>query len=136
MVQMVIFDFNRTLYDPVEKKVIEGSVELLQSLKPDHILILISFDKENRNIIAQGLFGSYFTEMLFVSEKTTTLVKDILQKYHCNPAECAIIGDTFEDEIVIGKQLGCLTIHFNPGLPLPEAPYTITELKEALALLG
>ncbi len=135
MVRVVIFDFNKTLYDPDKKKAIEGSIELLQSLKENHILILISFDKEQRRAIAQTLFGEYFTEMLFVDEKTISVVKGILEKYDCEPADCALIGDTFEDEIIIGKELGCITIHFHQGLPSLEATYTVRQLNEVLPLL-
>jgi len=127
---MIIFDFNKTLYNPISKELFEGVKEILNLLKSDFILILISMNKEMRDKLAKNLIGEFFNEMVFTKEKTILNYESILKKYNIKNSDCTIIGDCLSDEILIGKQLFCKTIHINPNKCKTFADFSIPHIKE------
>lgn len=130
MKKMIIFDFNKTLYDPEKGKLIDGCSEILKALGSKYILALISLEKKGRKKIANKLISSFFNEIIFSTNKKIAHYKQILDKYGINKKDCFIVGDTLEDEITIGKKIGCITIHLNPKNKPTVADFSLARLKD------
>jgi len=135
---MLIFDFNGTLYDSKSGQLVPDCKQVLNKLKPQYTLILLSGSSEERKNKATELLGSYFKEMVFVSEKSEKVIWDILYKYHASPTSCTLIGDTFTEEILRGIKVGCNTIFISPNIVnnknIP-ATHTFSKIKNILEVL-
>jgi phosphoglycolate phosphatase-like HAD superfamily hydrolase len=76
----IIFDYNRTLYNPETNSLYFGVIKLLQDLSKNHELFLISKNEPGREdgLEKQGI-KKYFKKISFVEEKTTDLFKELVQ---------------------------------------------------------
>lgn len=108
----IIFDYNRTLYDPNTDSLYKGVVELLQYLSKDNELFLISKNEPGRKdrLVELGIDG-YFVKIIFVEKKTVSLFRELSQ----DDKNILVIGDRIADEILIGNQLGFITVWVQQG---------------------
>lgn len=112
---LMIIDYNRTLYDPEEDRLVQGALELLHSLKKKELfLVLVSRKEEGRGARLSELgIEHFFSEILFVEEKTEQLFCDIRARY---PSQfCYVLGDYLYQEIRAGNLACAVTIHFKHG---------------------
>lgn len=58
-----------------------------------------------------------------------------LNTLQISPKECLVIGDNYEKDLAIAKDLGCMTVHFNTDKPDKRADYKITNFKDLLKLI-
>lgn len=144
MINTVIFDWKRTLYDPDSHTLIKGAkdiLELLRNTKVDTILIGKGGEDMHEEIKRFKL-RKYFTNILFVmGEKDLKVFKPyVLGK---KPRNTIFIGDRVRSELAIGNLLGATTIWVKQGKFEDELPenynqkpdYTINSLIECLNLL-
>jgi len=141
--KLVIFDFNRTLYDPEKKKFIDGAKELIQRLSAEKAtLILVSMNEgERMHILKKSGLDKYFSETLFVNQKSKDLFNSIIDKYHS--CELYIVGDYLYGEIYFGNICGAKTIWLKAGkfsgLKMrsndDKPSFTVTSLREIFSLL-
>lgn len=138
----VIFDFNRTLFDPDMDDLVEGCIELLESLyRSGYRLVLIStktrVDREDQ-ITNLGL-TKYFVQVYVIdTDKNERVFQDALTDLGLSPGEVFVVGDRVEGEIAVGNRLGLTTVWFKNGkfasrLPQTseESPdFTVSSLKE------
>ncbi len=139
MIKGIIFDFNRTIYDPEKNALTEGAIELLEDLSSRFQLCLLSKTDEadRRKQISKLGLDKYFKDIqVNEGEKHKSHFKRCLKIMNLKASEVAVIGDRVVGEIRVGNQLGMLTIWYKSGkfatrLPQNEQEvpdYTITAL--------
>lgn len=143
----VIFDFNRTLFDPTVYALYSGVVPMLEELKSTRTLILFSRKGWDRHVLLDTLgIRSYFDSAHFVEQKSAEVLKDILAPHGIAASDCVIVGDMLSEEICAGHELGMRTVWFRQSrfrfMSQPDvscAPHhtvhSITELRELLRTL-
>lgn len=144
MINLVIFDWKRTLYDPDRKKLIEGAIELLEFITSKDIpMILIGKGGEDmQQEVDQLGVRKYFKHIIFAEgEKDPQVFKDHISKDY--PKATILIGDRVRSELEIGKKLGATTIWVKQGkfgTELPEnsnqePDYIVDSLAECLNVI-
>lgn len=113
----VIFDFNRTIYDPDTKDLLPGARELLEALYARHVpLYLISKGDESRPQLLQELdLAKFFRDMLFVERKDPALFLELARRANAHPRNTYVVGDYLHKEIRSGNQSGMRTIWLKYG---------------------
>ena len=115
--QAVIFDFNRTLFDPTVYALYHGAKPMLEDLAATRRLFLYSRKAWDRsNLLATLGIDSYFEKTYFVERKTKENLDAILKSHELDPASTVIVGDMLEDEICVGGELGLTTVWFRQGI--------------------
>lgn len=143
----VIFDFNRTLFDPTIYALYDGVKPMLQELSSRKQIFLYSRKSWNRGGLLRRLeIDDYFKGAYFVEQKTKENLGQILSEHGLEPRECVIVGDMIADELCVGSELGVTTVWFCPDIfdgveaqgvqCVPEHTVkTIEELRDLLARL-
>lgn len=109
----IIFDFNRTLFDPTVFALYHGVTHMLEDLKAERTLILFSRKSWDRGALLDKLgISSCFTAAYFVEKKTAENLRVILVEHSLDPAGSIMVGDMLSDEICVGSELGMTTVWF------------------------
>lgn len=113
----IIFDFNRTIYDPEINKVDNNAEMLLHKLRErEFILFLISRGgKERKNFINNLDIKKNFKEIIVSNEKSEADFIKIIKNNKINPKLSFVIGDQVKREITFGNKLGFKTIWLKKG---------------------
>ncbi len=137
----IIFDLNRTLFDPEAGALMPGAFEVLEECsRRGHALYLISrFEKSREGMVKDLGIEHFFSEIHFVDDKE----KDIKKIIEGAEGEVYLVGDYLYDEIRFGNRYGAHTIWFKSGAfknVLPENPediprHTIESLIEVLTII-
>lgn len=114
-----------------------GVPKMLEELKQSHRLFLVTSGYEKtqaRKLEVLGL-SAYFDEVYYApvghSRGKEDALRHLQQKYALNYSGMVVIGDRINNEIVIGKRLGCPTIWIRHGECahiLPEGPHEEPDL--------
>lgn len=138
----IIFDFNRTIFNPETGSLLSNALEVLKTLRGrGHTLYLVSRLEPGREAALSDLgIDGYFKEAKFVNDKREAL-KEIIS---ASPSPTYVIGDYLHDEIRAGNELGAKTIWLKRGrfadlIPKnkDEEPWhTIDDLMEVLELIA
>lgn len=140
----VIFDYNRTVFNPESGTLNQGVSELLVQLRGKGFkLFLISKGNEDRGkqIEELGLYDS-FDHITVVQEKSSNDFQGCLEL--CPPdTRFYVVGDRVKKEIRLGRELGMKTIWYKQGkfsneLPEEESEkpdYTISSFDEILKII-
>ncbi len=140
----IIFDFNRTLYNPDSGFLVEGALELLENLSKNFTLVLYSKDKSDRRKLISDLgIDSFFKEIIVVEEKNPEDIQKVAEKLGVKTSEIVLIGDRIKSEVLAGKKAGCKTIWLKKGKFSEEFPENkeqepdavISELLDVLLLI-
>lgn len=109
----IIFDFNRTIYDPDAGALVPGALVLLQNLfAKGHTLFLVSKLEAGREAALEHLgIRHFFTDAKFVENKREALEEII----RASPPPVYVMGDHLHDEIRAGNALGARTIWLKRG---------------------
>lgn len=145
MKPIIIFDFNRTIYDPESNCLLPGT-ELVLSilLKRGFILYLISRAAESRKELIEKLnISKYFKNIIVTPQKSKDDFNNILGKEDVIRERSFVVGDRVREEIKIGNQLGLNTVWLQRGKFASEFPqnldeqptYIIKELKDFLEVV-
>lgn len=130
MIEIAIFDWKRTLYNPENQDLIEGSEEVLQHLGSSGIkLFLVGKDPTGDMPDEIDRLGvtDYFTEInLVTNNKTLNDIGRFIDPKH--PDRALIIGDRVRSEIEIGNRLGSQTVWIKNGKFAYESPETETQI--------
>ncbi len=115
----IIFDYNRTIFDPEGDELFPGVFELLAELSKNHELFLVSMNEPGR----EARFGElgiehFFETIVFVSKKTPELFAAMVK----GDKEVVVVGDRIKHEILLGNKLGFTTIWLNRGKFSAELP--------------
>lgn len=140
----IIFDFNRTLYDPDRRRLVNGAAELLTAAaQKGYRRVLFSQAVPSRaDLINElGLTG-YFDEIILTEHKTSDLFATIADKHQSDAKTSYVIGDRVNGELKLGYAAGWQTIWFRQGRFAAELPaaagwptYTVTRLADIHPLI-
>lgn len=143
MPKQIIFDFNRTLYQPELGQLVPKSKTVLKKLKKrGYTLFLVARAVPGRKQLMKSLgITQYFSKVITTPRKSKALFKKLASK---KSKDCTVVGDRTRNEIAIGNSLGMTTIWLNQGKFKTEKPrnkkekpsYTIYRLSRLLTLLG
>ncbi len=107
----IIFDYNRTIFNPEVGELYLGVFELLKDLASEHDLYLITQAEDYRHAQLQGLgIDSFFKEILYVDKKDKSQFAQISSNTFT-----IVVGDRIKGEIVLGNELNLVTIWVKQG---------------------
>lgn len=144
MRKVVIFDFNRTIYNPETKKLFPNVVSILIQLKSSGcVLFLLSFGGKERTqqILDLGI-TSYF-DKVYVSKSKVVAFRKLVVERALQQANTFVVGDRIKEEIRIGNMYGFQTVWLKKGIFAEELPkdllefpvYKIRNLRQFLKLV-
>lgn len=124
----IIFDFNRTLFDPEEGILISGSVEVLRKLAQNKKLALITTDLGKRDYLIKKLgIEQFFKKIIVTKYKNEQDFLVCCKALKVKPNQVIVVGDRVKGEIMIGNKLGMLTVQYLNGPFAKELPADIIE---------
>lgn len=144
MIKLIIFDWKRTLYDPDNKLLIDGALELLKSIKKRNIPIILvgkGGDDMNKEIKRLAV-DSYFEKIIFIEgEKDLSIYKPLISK---KTKDTLFIGDRVRSELEAGNKLGAITVWIKQGKFADEEPeneqqkptFTVLRLRQCIRLIS
>jgi len=144
MNHIIVFDFNRTLYDPDHKTLIPHAQEILDTARAKgYTLVLLSKAGPDREqLVKENGLDGYFAETIFTGAKTHELFEQIAEHHQADKTRSYVIGDRAQGEIKHGHEGGWNTIWLKAGrfedeLPDPDKKpdYIISNLDEALRII-
>lgn len=128
MIKAVIFDFNRTIYNPDKKELFGEALSVLQDLSKNYKLGLISYgDKERQRLIMNLGITRYFEHIQTTTQKTAKDFKKMVESLDCDAKEILVVGDRIEREIKIANNLGMTSVWLKKGKFASETPQTRQE---------
>ena len=140
----IIFDFNRTVYDPEKDELFDGIIMLMEKAKEAGFsLYLVAKGGEERQMKIKSLdLPKYFRKIIVRPEKTRAEFEDIMKEAEPETA-FFVLGDRTRKEIRFGNECKMTTIWFKNGKFAEETPtekveepdYTIELLEEAMDIL-
>jgi len=136
----IIFDYNRTLFDPETDSLYRGVSGLLKTLSKKYDLFLISKNEPGRKEKFEKMgIKNYFQKVVFVENKTKQLFEDLSN----NSCDVFVVGDRVREEIFLGNILGFITVWVKQGkfaceLPTKEQTpkYIINDIRELQTTLS
>ncbi|TAE33880.1 MAG: HAD family hydrolase [Cytophagales bacterium] len=128
-------------------KLIDGVEEVLQTLSADHELMVLTkgdlLDQESK--LARSGVGQYFSHVEIVSEKHEAAYRRILARYHVEPADFLMIGNSLKSDILPVMNIGGQAIHIPyhttwhfeqlPDTNLPDGHVQVESIRDVLGLL-
>ncbi|MFT5036745.1 MAG: FMN phosphatase YigB (HAD superfamily) [Candidatus Azotimanducaceae bacterium] len=116
----ILFDFNRTLYDPERKELFPEVRELLSYYSKTHQLYLVSKKEQSRFDLIDSLeIKHFFNSVHFVERKSPILFKEVTKDVQ---GEVYVVGDVVHSEIKAGNMCGMKTIWFQNGAFADQRP--------------
>ncbi|MEA3504303.1 MAG: HAD hydrolase-like protein [Bacteroidota bacterium] len=132
----IIFDFNRTLFDPEKRELMPNAEETLLSLtKRGYILSLISSTQspERETFIKSLPISNFFVKIIVTNKKKSahhfSELSDIMGT---NTKNTYVVGDRIKSEIQLGNSLTFNTIWFKNGKFAKETPSRQSEIPTAI----
>ena len=118
---LIIFDFNRTLYNPDEKVLFPGVLEFLKDYSKVYDLAIIGKGDENRRALIEELnIKTYFKHIKIKEAKEKTDFQQCLEEF--NATNVWAVGDRIKREITIANSVGIKTVWFKNGKFADELP--------------
>lgn len=119
MCKGVIFDFNRTIFNPNQDGLMEGATDLLNYLKEKNyrlsLLSKTNYPGREEQINALGI-EKYFDDIIVTyGNKQESHFKRLIGAMKIESFETIVIGDRVKSEILIGNQMGMRTIWLRKG---------------------
>ncbi len=136
MNKLIIFDFNRTLYNPQTGALFPEVLSCLNSLNQMATLGIITTTSpgRDRNLFRRLGILPYFRFIKIIKQKNISNFRFICSEFNSSPENSYIVGDRLDEEIAFGNQLGFKTIwlcHSKNQLTDKYCPrYTIRSLSE------
>jgi len=136
----IIFDYNRTIFDPEQQELYSGVFELITYLSVKHELFLISKNESGRKEKLDSFcISKFFNKIVFTDNKSIKIFKEIVGEEN----NVIVVGDRVAGEITIGNKLNLITVWLKQGKFSNEYPvsdeqkpkhiiYEISELKEII----
>ncbi len=142
MIKGIIFDFNRTLFDPNRNELVNGATEVLENLSKKAKMCIVSGGDGSRLETINSLgIGRFFIKIKVVSKevgKSESDFQECLDVMNISAEETLVVGDRVEGEIKIGNKMGMKTVWFRfgkhsntfPKSDEEEPDYEVSNLKE------
>lgn len=139
----IIFDYNRTLFDPESGRLYDNVRSILERLsKNEFALFLFSYNEFGREKFMKDVeIEKLFKNISLVESKNKATMSQLTIGFPANIT--LVVGDSLRDEIAIGNELGYETVWLKKGKFASETPrnekekpkYTIGELEEIFEIL-
>ncbi len=111
-IKLLIFDLDNTLALLEEEKPSEKLKKLIDHLKKDFVVVIISNSYQKRvEPFAQALEVDFYA---FALKPLTKSVRKIQKKYKLANRSIVMIGDQFMSDMALGNKLGLYTILVDP----------------------
>jgi FMN phosphatase YigB (HAD superfamily) len=136
----IIFDYNRTIFNPDTNNLYDGVLEILEELFLKHELFLVSkYEPTRSNVINKLEINKYFQKIVLVEQKTEEIFIDLVGENK----DVVVVGDRIKREIYLGNLLGFNTVWVRQGKfsneindTEEEKPdYVIKDIKELLEII-
>lgn len=144
----IIFDWIGVLSGGTKGGVYTFSAGVLESLKPEYKLGLVSLagfgnEKRQQDIINSGL-AKYFDSVVIDTTKKPAHYTKCIRELGVTPEETVVVDDRTVKGIMIGNKLGCSTVwvrkgHYEHELPNTETgnpTYVINTIQQLKEILG
>ena len=148
-ISTIIFDWGRTLHDPVTDMLFPGVKELIPELSKKYTLAVVSLAKsdtpeERRKIIEKSGIAGHFQTILVGGEDKDEMYERVLLELNISPHKVIVVDDRTVKGVAWGNRKGAQTIWFKNGKFSEELPdeqtgeptytvSTISELKKIFA---
>lgn len=142
---LIIFDFNRTIYDPDTRALVPHARRVLWVLgRRGHRVFLLSRKEPGRQSAFRALgLDRYFFGSAFVDVKTKETLSRIMRKNKTPPNETVVVGDYVKEDIACGNAIGAKTIWVRrgkfarvlPSAPQEEPTHTVRDIREILKII-
>lgn len=136
----IIFDYNRTVFNPDTNNLYDGVLEVLEKLSRNHELLLVSkYESTRNNVIKKLGINIYFKKIILVEEKTKKIFADLVG----DDKDVLVVGDRIKGEIYLGNLLGLNTVWIRQGKfsnelhtkEVEKPDYTINNIKQLLEII-
>ncbi len=108
----IIFDYNRTIFDPETDDLYQGVFELISDLSKKYELYLVSANEPRRKEKIKDLnIDSFFKGIFFVENKSLEVFKMIADIGE----EVLVVGDNIYSEISTGNKMHFITVLIKQG---------------------
>lgn len=144
MKRTVIFDFNRTLYNPETGSLLPGAKFALRTLvRRGFRLVLISRAGKDRKMLVKKLgLKPYFAKIIICRHKGLAVFQKII-KGGSSDSGSFVVGDRVRQEIALGNRLGLTTIWVREGKFAKELPrrrqeqpqFAVNQLRKILPII-
>ena len=128
-VTSVIFDWERTMWDPEAEALFPGALELVEKLAVHYDLYIVSMaskgeaEIERRKKLIQDLgLTPSFKEIVFVTEEKGEAHASVFKQYSLIPAHTMIVDDRMIRGVARGNSVGAVTVRFQNGKFAEELP--------------
>lgn len=147
MKRIIIFDFNRTIYNPeIEKLAKDTKMVLAALVRRNFMLYLISrtgVSNSRKKLIDQLSIKRFFSRIILTGEKNLKDFRKLTRQKNIDFSRSFVIGDRIRQEITFGNILGLQTVWLQTGKFSNELPrnnkeqpkYTIQALKDILKIV-
>lgn len=117
MKKAIIFDFNRTLFDPDEGKLIVGAKKLLtEALFKEYVLFLLTrCEATGLETVDNSGIANLFSKIVVSEKRNIRDLKKLIDSEGIDTSKSIVIGDSIKSEIRLGNTLGLTTIWFRNG---------------------
>lgn len=136
MIRGVIFDFNRTLYDPDTKQLVSGATTILAWLQDRgcQLCLISKKSAEERELLISSLgLNRYFRKILVIEgSKQESHFQECLSAMALPASEVAVVGDRIREEIYLGNRMGMHTIWYRSGKFAAEVPENSAQLPRCI----
>lgn len=125
----VIFDFNRTLYDPETDSFYPGVFEMLRTLHASDLKLgLWSRDEKARaETISRDGLRELFDHVLIVRSKSAEDIRQLCLVLGVQPSETAVVTDPVRSDLAAAKEVGTHVICVRQGKFVSDLPYAPEE---------
>lgn len=147
MKQIIIFDFNRTIYNPESRKLAKDAKRVLDILvRRNFTLYLISrsdLSHSRKKLIDKFGIKRFFSRIVLTEEKILKDFQNLTAQKDIDLSKSFVIGDRIRQEITFGNLLGLQTVWLRTGKFSNELPrndkeqpkYSIQALKDLLKIV-
>jgi FMN phosphatase YigB (HAD superfamily) len=130
MIKVVIFDYNWTIYDPIELALFPEALQVLADLiEKDYKLVLIS-KTENVEVRREEIKNLGLDELFeiidIVPEEREKEFEWIFEELEVKADQVLVVGDNVKSEIAVGNSTGCMTV----WVPRGEFAHVLPKTKE------
>ena len=134
MIQGIVFDLYRTLYDPDNEKLIAGAREILEFASSRVKLCLISRKEGGREQIVADLgIEGFFTHIeLAEDDKEPRHFQACVDSLGVPASDILVVGDRVKGEIALGNAAGMTTAWYKTGKYASELPSTEIEQPDTI----
>lgn len=120
----IIFDYNRTIFNPETGQLYPGVLDMLRSIAGRHEIFLLSMNEPGREAgLAELGIEDFFQGVVFSNTKDESAFRRLVG----DSKDVLVVGDRIESEIRTGNALGLITVWIQQGAFARDVPTSVAE---------